>query len=410
MKNIAKAINYNEQKVAIGEAQLLYASGFLKEADCLSFYDKQEHFQRLTSLNEKVQTNVLHVSLNFDPKENLASDRLQAIATAYMQGIGFSGQPFLLYQHTDAGHPHVHIVSVNIRTNGSRIPLHNLGRNASEKTRKELEEQFGLVKAGAVDKLPELVPVNVTRIQYGRGATKQAIGNVLRHVLFTYNYTSLEQLNAVLKGYQVVADKGEPNSRLNQHKGLQYQVLDESGNRIGVPIKASSFHMRPTLTLLADIYAKNEPKRSALKQGTKSRADWILQKKFTDLSALQRAFDKEGISLLARRGKGDVLYGITFIDHKNKLVVNGSELGKGYSANGILERLSVINSQLSERAVYGADQTNLQTPVKTQQPSPESSGVPPATNLELLIQPEVEQDNVLYPFRKRKKRKPKRWR
>jgi hypothetical protein len=410
MKNIAKAINYNEQKVAIGEAQLLYASGFLKEADCLSFYDKQEHFQRLTSLNEKVQTNVLHVSLNFDPKEALEPDRLEAIATAYMQGIGFSEQPFLLYQHTDAGHPHVHIVSVNIRTNGSRIPLHNLGRNASEKTRKELEERFGLVQAGAIDKVPEAVPVNVTRIQYGKGATKQAIGNVLRHVLFTYNYTSLEQLNAVLKGYQVVADKGEPDSRLNLRRGLQYQVLDESGNRIGVPIKASSFHMRPTLTLLADMYVKNESNRSALKQGTKGRADWILQKKFTDLPALQRAFEKEGISLLARRGKGDVLYGITFIDHKNKLVVNGSELGKSYSAKGISERLTTTPNRLAEPVVHEATHNNLQTPVKSQQPSPESKGVPPAGNLELLIQPEEVQDNVPYPFRKRRKRKPKRWR
>lgn len=410
MKNVAKALNYNEHKVASGGAKLLYASGFLKDAEYLHFYEKLDHFQRLTSLNEKVQTNTLHVSLNFDPTEQLTVDKLQEIASAYMQGIGFGEQPFLLYQHTDAGHPHVHIVSVNVRSNGSRISMHNLGRDASERTRKQLEDRFNLIKAESTDKAPEIVPVNVTRIQYGKGATKQAISNVLRHVLFTYNYSSLEQLNAVLRGYQIVADKGESGSRMNQHKGLQYQVIDEKGNRVSVPIKASSFHMRPTLSLLEKLYAKNETVRSALKQQTKSRIDWVLQKTITDLPALQRAFEKEGITLLPRWGKENVLYGVTYIDHKNKLVVNGSELGKRYSAKGILERLKVPENKLSEQAAHKTTKANLQTSAKSQPPSPDNRVLPTANMLDQLVQPEEVQDSVPYPFRKRKKRKQRRWR
>lgn len=410
MKNVARAINYNEQKVASDNAKLLYASGFLKDAAYLHFYDKVDHFERLTSLNSRVQTNTLHVSLNFDPGEQLAAEKLQEIAAAYMQGIGFGEQPFLLYQHTDAGHPHVHIVSVNIRSNGSRISMHNLGRDASETTRKQLEDQFGLIKAEGVDKAPEIIAVNVARIQYGKGATKQAISNVLRHVLFTYNYTSLEQLNAVLKSYQVMADKGEPDSRVNRHQGLQYQVLDEQGNRIGVPIKASSFHMRPTLSMLEKLYTKNESSRYALRQQTKGRADWLLQKTFHDLAALQRAFEKEGITLLPRRGKEGYLYGITYIDHKNKLVINGSELGRSYSAKGILERLKAAEKPLPEQSVAETRKSNSQPSAKPQYPAPLVNTVPPQNIIDLLIQPEDVQDSVPNQFRKRKKRKQRRWR
>ncbi len=34
------------------------------------------------------------------------------------------------------------------------------------------------------------------------------------------------------------------------------------------------------------------------------------------------------------------IYGITFVDHRTKCVFNGSDLGKPYSANGIVNRLS----------------------------------------------------------------------
>ena len=57
-----------------------------------------------------------------------------------MEKIGFGEQPYLTYQHFDAGHPHIHIVSVKVRADGSRIDTQNIGRNQSEKARKEIEE------------------------------------------------------------------------------------------------------------------------------------------------------------------------------------------------------------------------------------------------------------------------------
>lgn len=64
-----------------------------------------------------------------------------------MDKIGFGDQPYLIYQHHDAGHPHIHITSINVQDNGKRIDMHNIGKDKSEPARKEIEEAFNLVKA-----------------------------------------------------------------------------------------------------------------------------------------------------------------------------------------------------------------------------------------------------------------------
>ncbi len=103
--------------------------------------------KNLNCLNKRATTKTLHVSLNFDPTERLSNDKLIGIASIYMEKIGFEEQPFLVYRHEDSGHPHIHIVSTTIRKDGSRINTHNIGRNQSEKARKEIEKLYGLVKA-----------------------------------------------------------------------------------------------------------------------------------------------------------------------------------------------------------------------------------------------------------------------
>ena len=67
------------------------------------------------------------------------------IASFYMEKIGFGQQPYLVYQHLDAGHPHIHIVGTNIQKDGKRISLHNIGRNQSTTARRELEKRMEII-------------------------------------------------------------------------------------------------------------------------------------------------------------------------------------------------------------------------------------------------------------------------
>ena len=69
--------------------------------------------------------------------------------------------------------------------------------------------------------------VSAAKVQYGKMETKRAIQNVLDAVINQYKYSSLPELNAVLKQYNVMADRGTENSITYQKKGLYYRILDE---------------------------------------------------------------------------------------------------------------------------------------------------------------------------------------
>ena len=104
---IVDALNYNEKKVQQGKAECIYACNYLVEHSKMNFHQKLEGFESRNVLNERATTKTLHVSLNFDPSEKLSSARLAEIAEVYMNKMGFGEQPYLAYQHFDAGHPHV---------------------------------------------------------------------------------------------------------------------------------------------------------------------------------------------------------------------------------------------------------------------------------------------------------------
>jgi len=145
--SIHRTFNYNEQKVKEGKAQCIMASNYPKDFEYLTISNKINRLINQAALNQNVISKSVHISLNFDPSENLSHDRLREIADTYMSKIGFEKQPYLVYEHHDAGHPHIHIVSIKVRADGSRIDMQNIGRNQSETARKEIEESFGLVKA-----------------------------------------------------------------------------------------------------------------------------------------------------------------------------------------------------------------------------------------------------------------------
>jgi hypothetical protein len=132
--SIRSSFYYNENKVKQGLAQCIGAGGYPCGPEELSEKQRLNLLLKLAALNENVQRNSVHISLNFHPDEALSQRLLCRIAQYYMDHIGFQGQPFLIYQHHDAAHPHIHLVSVVIRPDGSRIATHNNAKNLSEGT------------------------------------------------------------------------------------------------------------------------------------------------------------------------------------------------------------------------------------------------------------------------------------
>jgi type IV secretory pathway VirD2 relaxase len=339
--SIHRIFNYNENKVKAGVAECIGAGNYPIDPDKMTLTMKLNRFLKQMELNENVKRNSVHISLNFDLSEShLSQEKLLAIAEDYMDRIGFGKQPYLLYQHFDAGHPHIHLVTTNIEADGKRIDLHHLGIRKSEPARKAVEKNFQLVAAEAQRKQQhyQLKPVSVSKALYGKSQTKMAIQNVLEAVLTGYKYSSLPELNAVLKQYNVIAERGTEDSRVYKAGGLLYRVLDAGGNPIGVPIKASLFYNKPTLKFLEQKFKENEPKRMPYKTRIRNAIDMALLGKKLTLPELTKALEKQGIHSAFRMNETGMVYGITYVDHRTKSVFNGSALGKQYSAKAIQER------------------------------------------------------------------------
>ena len=347
-KNIRGMLYYNENKVTSGDATILLANGFAGEITGFSLEQKLKRFEQLTMLNTHVKTNAIHISLNFDPQDKLAIAQLQQIAAAYMERIGFGDQPYLVYRHIDAGHTHIHIATVNIRPDGSRIDTHGIGWKLSEPARIAIEKEYGLVEAKG-KKLSDQLSIKAADIEkaiYGKTLTKRAISNIVNAVVRDYHFTSLAELNAILRRFNVTASRGGEQTLMYEKGGLLYSLINEKGEQVGVPIKASSIYNQPTLKNLQKAFEKGKEKRLPFKEPLRRKIDQVFKNyKNVSKATFIRELQQLRIDVIFRANQQGFIYGVSFIDHNSKAVFNGSDLGKDYAAKALLEKFSATDQQ-----------------------------------------------------------------
>jgi hypothetical protein len=363
-QSIRGLLNYNESKIAEEQATLILASRFGTDIGRLDFKAKLNRFENLTMLNSRVKTNALHIMLNFDRDDKVDTPAFQQIANSYLERIGFGDQPYLVYQHKDVSHPHIHIVTTNIQANGKRIDIHGIGRTLSETARKELEIEFNLIKAEGRNKSEVLSvkPIDIEKVIYGKTPTKRAIYNVVSEVMRSYKFTSLTEYNTVLRQFNVIADRGKEDTVMFEKRGLVYSITDNKGNRIGIPFKASALATKPTLDQVEKKFERNKEKRKPHKDGLKKRIDKVFSRydRITKNSFI-RELQKQQIAVLFRQNEQGFIYGATFIDHRTKSVFNGSDLGKAYGAKALTERFSIADKAKTYLKPAQAQKTYLDT-------------------------------------------------
>jgi len=248
--------------------------------------------------------------------------------------------------------------------------------------------------------------VQVPKINYGKSPTKRAIVNVLDAVLTKYKYASLAELNAVLKLYNLTADRGNQEGIIFRKRGLVYRVLDEKGNKIGVPVKASSIYNKPTLSYLETKFQENGQLKEQFKKSLKTSIDWIMVKPPKSLEAFKRSLEKEKISLAIRQNDNGIVYGLTYIDHNTKSVFNGSDIGKEYSAKAILEKCGTTQSLISEKA-NEQKQLNKDETISVDIDKSRESRQDLFKALDVLITPQEQFNYLPYDLRKHKRKRKK---
>jgi len=416
--SIRGAFLYNENKVKEGVAQCLMAVNYPMDAEQMTEQMRLNMLLKIAERRPSMKYNSIHISLNFAPEEQYNQAFLKELAQEYMERIGFGKQPYLIYQHYDSGHPHLHLVTTKITPDGGYIDTQNIGKNRSEPARKEIEIKHGLVKAEDHRKeLFEPKAVNAAIVSYGKVPTKRAISSILSAVLNSYKYTSLPELNALLGLYNVMAQRGDEDSRMYKNKGLVYRIIGKDGRPISTPIKASAFHQKALLKDIEARFLKNDVERQKYKGRIKVAIDWNLRAKGMTMEKLFEKLKSEGITAVLRRSATASIYGITYVDHKTKCIFNGSDLGKQYSAAAIIERCETVENISKQQAEKVPERLTEKDVVKPINPSSEFAGKPMQNTsqsevskddkglVEQLMQAEYGSNYLPYELRKNPKKK-----
>ena len=99
-------------------------------------------FGAVRAMRPRLSKAVCHVSLSIHPDERLTDDQWREAAHAWMQGMGFVNNQYVISRHTDA-HPHIHILVSRVSLDGQVVSdAHDYKRQ--EPIMRSLERQFGL--------------------------------------------------------------------------------------------------------------------------------------------------------------------------------------------------------------------------------------------------------------------------
>lgn len=347
----AGAARYNEDKVEKGEAERLAIRNFrgsLVPVEEHSLTTIAAKLEQQADLNDRVSKPTFHVSLSLSIGENPGKDELVAIADRYMQGMGYGRQPYVIYQHKDTEHAHIHILSVRVDDKGKKIS-DQFEKQKSNSLRKEIEKEFGLQvaeRASLRNRPDQLQP-----IEYGKGDLKREIGEVVNGILRDFKFSSFSQFNQILSLYNIRAVETPTGDK---KPGLIYSAIDAQKVAVGAAFRASSLPYQPTLDRVnrrAEAGKKIKGDRApALKRSAKgaleSSKNW---------NEFQQRLSRAGIEVLPHLGKEGNLFGISFVDVKTKGIYTGSELGKSFTAGALKETLGEAYSAPSMREVAPTD-------------------------------------------------------
>ena len=277
----------------------------------------------------RTKKTVFHCSLNPHPDEKLSDEALTQIAKEYMEALGYGKQPYIVFKHCDIAREHIHIVSLRVNSKGKKIN-DRFEKRRSKQITDALERKYGLIPSSKVSEKAETA---MPKVDIGKGNIKEQVASILRMVLKHYRFCSLGELNAILSKYNLAVEEVKTEFRGRRYDGLVYVPTDNKGNKAGTPIHASDIGRGVGYTAIQNRMQKS---RQAVKPLVPTIRGKVLQTMHTSPRTeeeLRQRLEEQGLRMVVRKNESGRIYGITFIDDKEGIALNGSRLGKGYAAN-----------------------------------------------------------------------------
>lgn len=327
-KSIYGALSYNAEKINKEKGRVLDTNKIYNDGSGnIDIHRAFEDFKRWMPQHTRAEKTMMHISLNPHPDDRLSEMQYTQLAHEYMEKMGFSEMPYLIVKHEDIDRHHIHIVALRVRPDGSCISDKNNFYRSKEIIR-ELERKYGLHTAERQKITPDMP---IRKIDPS-GDIKRQVANTVKMVGMRYKFQTIGEYNAILGLYNVRCEQTDGRVNGREYHGLMYFATDDSGKTIASPFKASrlgkfasrtaidgrmerakdKIDIRPTKQAVSEVMAESSGKEDFIAKLKERNIDFILR--YTDSGRI---------------------YGATFIDHNTMTVLNGSRLGKEFSANSL---------------------------------------------------------------------------
>lgn len=322
------ALVYNGEKLNKEKGKLIASNKIFNDGSgSLDIRRAYEDFKRWIPSNSRTERPMMHISLNPHPDDRLTDAQLAQLADDYLKMMGYDNVPYIVFKHEDIDRFHLHIVALRIDTYGRCISdRNNFYKN--KKVCRELEQRYGL-KVAERERMSPDTPI--TKID-PNGDIKRQVQNTVKLVGMRWQFQSIGEYNAILGLYNVKCELTDGKVNGREYHGLVYFVTDDNGNTIATPLKASRLGKFASRTAIENKFERDKD-RIDIKPTKRLVSDAMTAStgKYDFIAKLK----EKGIDLILRYNDDGRLYGVTYVDHNNHVSLNGSRLGREFSANAL---------------------------------------------------------------------------
>lgn len=319
---------YNGEKINKEKGKVLATNKIYNDGSgTINIHRAFEDFKMWVPQSTKAEKPMMHISLNPHPDDRLSDAEYAQLAHEYMEKMGFGDMPFIIVKHEDIDRHHIHIVALRVRPDGTAISTKNNFYKSKEITR-ELERKYGLHAAERQKITPDMP---ITKVD-PNGDVKRQVAMAVKMVGMRYKFQTLGEYNAILSLYNIRCEEADGRYNGREYHGLVYFAMDDDGKTISTPLKASRLGKFAGREAIDQRYQKAKEKIDV--RPTKRKVAAVMAQSSGKDDFIAR-LKTENIDLVLRYTDDGRIYGATYIDHNTRTVLNGSRLGKEFSANAL---------------------------------------------------------------------------
>lgn len=339
----SSAVQYNERKVAEEKASVISSSRIADITDPMKTFIVYENG------SIRAQNMSFHATVSPSLTDKLTDKQIADLVRDWMKKMGYGNQPYILYKHYDTDRVHYHIVSVRVDENGRKIPDFQ-ERRRSQQAMKELMQQydFEIGKGTKAEKneVKDFNPYN--GFDPSRGDFAGQVQKIA-DLAMTYYFRKPDQFVLIMEALGIQVIRKEDGSH-------SFVGLDPKTHKLVTsPIGDSGIRFPSEEAIQKRVAACKGKVKTREKQKVANAVHIALSPKKgikTELHTL-RYLAKWGIYTKISKTADGKIFGVTFVDMKNKCVFKASDL-PGITASQFEEARANIWAKQAKAAEQAA--------------------------------------------------------